>query len=149
MIARAIFFAFSGEDPEAVRTDGFVAAMDDIHSSLSKYLAIYGRMEVRYLGDLKPSEYGMDAQFFAIGRDGVDGSDLGPLDLVQRMANRGKLGSHWINLSAVRDIKTSLKPSDEHVGLPIEADFGYLMNVSSAVASWVRYSQQIQLKDAA
>ena len=62
---------------------------------------------------------------------------------------RGKFGSFWINLSAVRDIKTSLRTNEEFPGLPIEADFGYLMEVSNAVATWQLNSRQLQLKDEA
>lgn len=129
--------------------------LNDIVGELShlcdKTMKDFGRVRVRYLHDLKPTDYGTDVHFFHL-TDAASKDDMVEL-LRSSLAKPGPEGiTKLVNLSLVRDVEIRLhstKVSDIHhdysVVYKAHQDFKFLMEQSlSEGAIWLEV-----IKDAA
>lgn len=102
-----------------------------------------GKVRVRYVGDLKPSEYGLDASFFHLGSNATD-EDL--KKIVFGKLKEGARSATLINLSNVRDIEISYGGLPEGV-MNLEKEVRFIQDVAVLVDDWRANGYGLARKD--
>lgn len=92
----------SGDGFEQACLDELIASLGQIISDVIKQ---NGRVEVRYVGDLKPIKYDLHARFYHLTQHSTD---EGLRKIIQDSITRGRSEVTLINLANVRDIKISI-----------------------------------------
>jgi hypothetical protein len=106
----------------------------DVASYLEEMVAVVfdhrGRITVRYVGDLKPTEYTTDVEFFAVAT-GVEQGEFSKLLREAVLSGGGK--RTLINLSNVRDIVIDVGHADAR---NMGAEVSWLSAVADTFKAW-------------
>lgn len=101
-----------------------------------------GSLTVRYLGDLKPTTYPIDTQFFHLNASTADGADFSKI-LQKALMEGNKEELTFINLANVRDVKIHV---GNHRAVGTTDDLRFLTTFCEVLESWANDSASIKVK---
>lgn len=114
----------------------------DLRDLIAGAMRNEGSLTVRFLGDLKPTVYPVDTQFFHLGPPTVDGSEFGRI-IQKAMLETEKQDITFVNLSTVRDVKMHV---GNHRVVGVTDDLRCLTNFCEALEAWADASATISVK---